>query len=74
MGIAKNESTHHKCKVARASHQVRARPLTEKGLKACPIEDRLYRLRAFFTDEALLLADLTRATCAATRSPTLGAF
>ena len=38
--------------------------LTEKGLKARPIEDR-YRLRAFFTDEALLLADLTRATCAA---------
>ena len=37
--------------------------LTEKGLKARPIEDRLYRLRAFFTDEALLLADLTRATC-----------
>lgn len=38
--------------------------LTEKGLKARPIEDRLYRLRAFFTDEALLMADLTRATCA----------
>ncbi len=38
--------------------------LTEKGLKARPIEDRLYRLHAFFTDEALLLADLTRATCA----------
>lgn len=39
--------------------------LTEKGCKARPIDDRLYRLRAFFTDQELVLADLTRAKCAA---------
>jgi len=39
--------------------------LAEKGLKARPIEDRLYRLGAFFTDGEALLADLTKATCAA---------
>ena len=39
--------------------------LTEKGCKARPIDDRLYRLRAFFTDQELVLADLTRAKCSA---------
>ncbi len=39
--------------------------LTERGLKPRPIEDREYRLKAFFPDQTLLLGDLTRATCAA---------
>ena len=38
--------------------------LTAKGLKPRPIEDRKYRLNAFFPDRALQLGDLTRATCA----------
>lgn len=39
--------------------------LTEKGLKARPITDRLYRLNKFFPDGALALSDLTKQTCAA---------
>jgi len=39
--------------------------LAAKGLKPRPIEDREYRLKAFFPDQALVLGDLTRATCAA---------
>jgi integrase len=39
--------------------------LTEKGLKARPIEDRLYRLGAFFPDGEALLAHLTKSACAA---------
>src|SRR5579863_6998795 len=42
-----------------------AKHLTDKGLKPRPIEDRVYRLGVFFPDQALLLADLTRAKCAA---------
>jgi hypothetical protein len=38
--------------------------LTDKGLRARPITDRLYRLRVFFPDRALLLSDLTTAKCA----------
>jgi integrase len=49
------------------SHAIEAygKHLTEKGLKARPITDRLYRLRAFFTDQTLLLTDLTKPKCAA---------
>jgi integrase len=37
----------------------------EKGLKPGPSAERLRRLRAFFTDETVLLSDLTAVTCAA---------
>lgn len=37
--------------------------LDEKGLKPGPNAERLRRLRAFFTDEAALLSDLTTASC-----------
>jgi len=48
------------------SHAIEAygKHLTEKGLKARPIEDRLYRLNAFFPDGALALSDLTKPMCA----------
>jgi hypothetical protein len=39
--------------------------LTEKGLKARPIEDRVYRLNTFFPDGTLALSDLTKPKCAA---------
>jgi integrase len=38
--------------------------LTERGLKPRPITDRLYRLKTFFPDGKVLLADLTSAKCA----------
>jgi integrase len=39
--------------------------LAEKGLKVRPIEDRLYRLNAFFPDGKLALSDLTKPACTA---------
>src|SRR4051812_31340127 len=44
--------------------QAYGKHLTEKGLKPRPITDRLYRLRTFFPDETLALADLTKPMCA----------
>jgi hypothetical protein len=41
------------------------RHLAEKGNKLGPIEDRLYRLRSFFTDATALLSELTPTRCAA---------
>jgi integrase len=39
--------------------------LSAKGLKPRPIEDREYRLGAFFPEQTLMIGDLTRAACAA---------
>jgi integrase len=45
--------------------EVYGKHLTEKGLKARPITDRLYRLNTFFPDNKLAVSDLTKSTCAA---------